>query len=39
MVYAKPVRDDISPGAKKMLRDFATRIKVANRSGSEQKNR
>jgi hypothetical protein len=39
MVYAKSVRDDISPEAKKTLREFAMRIKLANRSGTERKNR
>jgi len=31
MVYAKSVREDISPEAKKAVRDFATRIKQASR--------
>ena len=39
MVYAKPARDDISPEAKKTLREFATRIKLANRGGTERKKR
>jgi hypothetical protein len=31
LVYAKAVREDISPEAKKMVREFATRIKQAHR--------
>jgi hypothetical protein len=31
MVYAKGVRADISPEAKKLMREFAARIKQAQR--------
>jgi hypothetical protein len=39
MVYGKAARDDISPEAKKTLREFAKRIKLANRSGAQRKKR
>jgi hypothetical protein len=37
MVYAKAVREDISPEAKKTLREFAARIKQASRRRSGRK--
>jgi len=39
LVYAKAVRTDISPAAKKAVRDFAERIKQAPRQPAGRRNR
>jgi hypothetical protein len=39
LVYAKAVRTDISPDAKKAVREFAERIKQAHRRPTGRRNR
>jgi hypothetical protein len=39
MAYEKAARDDIPPEAKKTLREFASRIKSANRSRIQRRSR